>query len=388
MFSSNCKNCQSSLGNRSVVNNDDPSVQNEYQRSLMESEERIRTIYENIPGGLLIIDKNYIIRDVNKVTCRITGYEREELIGQLCDIVCPKGSESKLCPIWEKGIDNFEGMDTAVKCKNGYKNPIIKNAKKIKLNGEICILENFQDTKELKNVQEKLDVEKERAQLYLDLLGHDIGNLHQGIQNCIQLARESGDKKNLQDELLASGLDLVGSSIHLVSNIGVLSKLRNLEKNFIQIDLNPILVGTVESIKKMYPNKVVKVTYDLSEEMLTIRSEMLVQRIFINIIQNGVKFQEGDTAYIDVQSRLISKENGKVVQISIRDQGPGIPESLKDRIFSKREENIKDHSGIGLSIVKMLVSRYDGNIFVKNRDEERGITGAVFVIEFPYYEDV
>jgi PAS domain S-box-containing protein len=45
--------------------------------------------------GTVIIGSDYIIKDINDRTCQITGYKREELIGQKCDIVCPKGSESK-----------------------------------------------------------------------------------------------------------------------------------------------------------------------------------------------------------------------------------------------------------------------------------------------------
>ncbi|WP_164999274.1 PAS domain-containing protein [Methanohalophilus profundi] len=67
-----------------------------------EAEEKLKTIHENMPGGILMIDQDYIIKDVNYRTCEITGYKREELVGQLCDIVCPKGSTSKNAPYGER----------------------------------------------------------------------------------------------------------------------------------------------------------------------------------------------------------------------------------------------------------------------------------------------
>lgn len=130
--------------------NRDVTARNAFEKKLSESEELFRTLYNNLPGGMILIDSQYRIKNVNPQTCKITGYGREELVGSLCDIICPKGSISKKCPIWEGGIDCFEGMETAVKCKNGTLNPVLKNAKTVYIKGERHILEVFQDTKQQK----------------------------------------------------------------------------------------------------------------------------------------------------------------------------------------------------------------------------------------------
>ncbi|MGV8138200.1 MAG: PAS domain S-box protein [Mangrovibacterium sp.] len=128
----------------------------ENKKKLGESKERLQAIYENIPGGIMIIGNDYIIRDVNEVTCHITGYRKEELVGQLCDKVCPKGSASKECPIWVHHQKEFRGMDTAIKCIDGRNKPILKNAKRIPYNGELYILEIFEDISGLKQVEKAL----------------------------------------------------------------------------------------------------------------------------------------------------------------------------------------------------------------------------------------
>ncbi|MCE5222790.1 PAS domain S-box protein [bacterium] len=126
------------------------------KKRLGESKERLQAIYENIPGGIMIIGNDYIIRDVNEVTCQITGYRKEELVGQLCDKVCPKGSASKECPVWVHHQKEFRGMDTAIKCSDGRNKPILKNAKRIPYNGELYILEIFEDISGLKQVEKAL----------------------------------------------------------------------------------------------------------------------------------------------------------------------------------------------------------------------------------------
>ncbi len=138
-------------GNIGVIR--DISDRKKAEQSLRESEELFRTLYNNLPGGMVLIDEDYRIVNVNKRTCEITGYTRDELVGQLCDIICPKGSISKKCPIWEVGQEGFEGMDTFIKCKDQTFNPILKNARRVMVNGKEHILEVFQDIREQKEIE-------------------------------------------------------------------------------------------------------------------------------------------------------------------------------------------------------------------------------------------
>ncbi|MGE4587306.1 MAG: PAS domain S-box protein [Mangrovibacterium sp.] len=154
----------------------------ENKKRFEESKEWLQAIYESIPGGIMIVGNDYIIEDVNDVTCRITGYRKEELVGQLCDKICPKGSASDECPVWVHQHHEFKGMDTFIKCRDGRNIPILKNAKKIHYNGALYIMEIFQDISSLKSAEEALvksenmyrtllDASPEGI-LILDLSGH------------------------------------------------------------------------------------------------------------------------------------------------------------------------------------------------------------------------
>lgn len=134
------------------------------EKKLNQSKKQFKTLYENIHSGTLIIGEDYRIKDVNKRTCEITGYSRDELIGNLCDMVCPKGSKSMRCPIYEKGKRKFKGMDTTIKCKDGNESPILKNAKTFVMNDELFIMEIFQDTKDQKKYEDSILKEKEKIE--------------------------------------------------------------------------------------------------------------------------------------------------------------------------------------------------------------------------------
>lgn len=124
------------------------------KKKLGESKGRLQAIYQNIPGGIIIVGDDYVIKDVNDVTCQVTGYRKDELVGQLCDKICPKGSASKECPVWVHHQYEFKGMDTSVKCSDGQHKPILKNAKLIPHHGDV--LEIFLDTSELKKTEKEL----------------------------------------------------------------------------------------------------------------------------------------------------------------------------------------------------------------------------------------
>ncbi|MBD3255959.1 MAG: PAS domain S-box protein [Candidatus Lokiarchaeota archaeon] len=143
-------------------------------QQLKESEERFRTLYENIVGGTLIIGKDYKIKDVNQYTCDVTGYLKEELVGQLCDIICPRGSSSHDCPIWEIGKKEFRGMDTQIKCKAEERISILKNARKIKLDGETYIFETFQDIHDRKIAEQKVKESEEKFRHLFEKAPHAI----------------------------------------------------------------------------------------------------------------------------------------------------------------------------------------------------------------------
>ncbi|UUX92160.1 PAS domain-containing sensor histidine kinase [Methanoplanus endosymbiosus] len=141
----------------------------EKKEDLQNSKNILETIFNNVPCGMVIIGDDYRIFSVNDKTCEITGYSSEELTGELCDIICPKGKQSKECPIWEKKQKCFDGMETAVKCKGGYRNPVLKNAELVNLGGRNYILEIFQDLSVLKAAENRL---KESEIRYRELVNN------------------------------------------------------------------------------------------------------------------------------------------------------------------------------------------------------------------------
>jgi two-component system, OmpR family, sensor histidine kinase ChvG len=87
---------------------------------------------------------------------------------------------------------------------------------------------------------------------------------------------------------------------------------------------------------------------------------------------------------------LRARETGGIVEISVEDDGPGIPEGnlehIFDRFYSERPKGEKfgQHSGLGLSISRQIIEALHGSIAAENRREASGkVVGARFVVRLP-----
>lgn len=221
---------------------------------------------------------------------------------------------------------------------------------------------------------------KKEAQFYLDLMSHDINNLHQGILVNLQLIEKGMIQGAMITKVVGNSADLVRRSINLVRNVKLLSVMKDYEKPLTTIDLGSSMEEAANEVKLAFPKREVKVSIKLPEEEIKILADKVVEEVFINIINNAVKVQEKDPAIVEVESRTIKDK----VLISISDHGPGINDNDKGNLFERHNKSIKDKSlsGLGLSLVKVLMDRYGGRVWISDRVEGDHTRGACFNLVF------
>lgn len=119
--------------------------------------------------------------------------------------------------------------------------------------------------------------------------------------------------------------------------------------------------------------------------MLVQAVEGRLVQVLRNLIGNARSFSPANGT-VFVQARGA----GALVEISVSDEGPGIPEAklehVFDRFYSERPvgEMFGQHSGLGLSISRQIVEALKGRISAENRrDAAGGILGARFVVWLP-----
>lgn len=145
------------------------------------------------------------------------------------------------------------------------------------------------------------------------------------------------------------------------------------------VELDPLLHHLVEGFRM---REGARIRFDLQTDgdalVVEASRDRLIQ-VFENLLDNAVSFSPPGAA-VSVHA---ARDNGAVI-VRVSDQGPGIAESSRDRIFDRffthRPDSARheSHTGLGLAIVKAIVEAYGGTITATNAER-----GAVFAIRLP-----
>jgi signal transduction histidine kinase len=150
------------------------------------------------------------------------------------------------------------------------------------------------------------------------------------------------------------------------------------------VELGSVLREEVATVRASYDG--VRVRADIPEEV-TVRGDDMLAEVFGNLLGNAV--QHNDAAQPAIRVSVDVRPDIAVVRIA--DNGPGVPDDLKDEIFERGHSTTG--GGFGLFFVRTMIDHYGGDVRVEdaaeapirvNGDGETG--GAVFVVELPRME--
>jgi signal transduction histidine kinase len=132
----------------------------------------------------------------------------------------------------------------------------------------------------------------------------------------------------------------------------------------------------------------VSLVCEQSEQSIIWADPDRLQQIFSNLISNAIKYSPANGS-VKIGARKTKDE----IEFYVSDDGPGIPESARERLFDRFTTPIHENgvqmngTGLGLAITKQLVERQDGTITFKTQTDADGAgkTGTVFFVTFKQY---
>jgi PAS domain S-box-containing protein len=229
-----------------------------------------------------------------------------------------------------------------------------------------------------------------QAELYLDLMGHDISNMHQIVMGQLELAQEvmddEGGLKAEYKELIDTSLKTLNRSAQLIANVRKLQSMRRGEFKEESIDLNDLLSNIVKEHEFMLPANSIRFVGDGPRRVL---ANKLLHDVFSNLVGNAIKHSNGNGVNINI-SLENAIENGKnYYKVMVEDTGPGISDNMKDKVFNRLErgQTTKRGLGLGLYIVKSLVESYQGRVWVEDRVQGDHTKGSRFIVLLPAVGD-
>lgn len=250
----------------------------------------------------------------------------------------------------------------------------------------------YQSNAELKKVSEKKSE-------FLGIVAHDLKNPLSGIIGLSDFIREDCERMNEQLGGSYSHVSEMISQINSSANqmVLTLNELMNsevIESGKMRLDL--VKLDFAELVTKVVAiNKTQAMAKDIrlhveTEPGVTIFADALrMHEAVDNLISNAIKYSPpGSEVWAEVESKICVESGMRKAVFSIKDQGPGLTENDKKKIFgrfqklSARPTAGESSTGLGLSIVKNLVRMHDGDVFVES---EQG-KGATFFIELPFVD--
>ncbi len=233
-----------------------------------------------------------------------------------------------------------------------------------------------------KRAEAELIEAKDQAELYIDLMGHDINNMNQIGMGYLELAIESLDLQDEQRALILKPLEVMSSSSQLINNVRKMRSALVDPAEQKRVDLESVLSGVVRSYH-VAPGRDFIIKYDMVEKCYVMADDLL-KDIFLNLLNNTVKHSTG-ALLVRVELAPVFQFGVKYYRVTVEDNGPGILDEMKPVIFDRvyRSKHKSGYSGLGLYLVKTLVDKYHGTITLEDRVKGDRKQGSRFIITLP-----
>jgi signal transduction histidine kinase len=351
---------------------------------LIRSRNTLRSLFDNIPDSLYIVDRNYRLIAINKSRAKRAGQEPPLLVGRLCYENLYKRSEP--CPgclvgetfsthktNYRKERQWVEGSEALEWEISTY--PIVEETDQVV---QVIIFE--QDITEKNRLEVSL-VQSEKLAAVGQLaagIAHEINNpLTVIIANGQILQRELPENEDWQesvDLILRAG----SRALFVVRNL--LNFARKEKYEILATDVNKTIANALEMIKHEVMQRSIQLNFKPDDNLPTVlASADQLQGVWLNIIINAMDALDKEKGVITVSTG----HQGNEIRVMITDNGQGIkPENMK-KIFEPfyTTKGPGKGTGLGLSVCHRIIKQHGGDITVES---QVGI-GTSFTVTLPIY---
>ncbi len=236
-------------------------------------------------------------------------------------------------------------------------------------------------------VRQREEKSAKQARLLQDILTHDLRNYNQVIKLSAELLKEECANSPAIQVLLSNQIHAIDGATALLDRARSLGKILS-EQNprLYPVDLLESVERSLGLIRRAHPEKEISFHLEPRDSPnfgLKVVADELLDEVFANLFANCVKYTNSREVFIEVVIEGAVPDSQNFVKISISDMGMGIPDALKEGIFTRYVRNARG-TGLGMSIVHALVvERYGGKIRVTNRVQDDYSKGTKVEIWLP-----
>ena len=358
----------------------------------------VEDLYNNAPCGYHSLDKDGLIVNMNDTELLWLGYTRDEVIGKkrLSDLLTPDSLakfDHQFLELKRTGIVNDVDLDLVR--SDGSILPVIRSASVQRdEQGEFVMSRStvFDNTErrrreaEIRQLNEKLH-DRTRE---LEAANRELEAFSYSVSHDLRIPLRAMDGySHMLEEDYADRLDDEGKRMlrairqgalklsNLIDDLLTLSRLAGTRPNLVEIDMNS-LVDEVLAEVKTAANPAARVTVEPLAPAKADRT--LLRQVWSNLLTNAFKYSSGRAQPVIAIS---SKVDTECIAYTVRDNGVGFNMKYYDKLFGvfQRLHGEKEFpgTGVGLAIVRRVVSRLGGRVWAEGSPNE----GATFHFTLP-----
>ena len=363
---------------------------------------RFRALFDLATNGIAMLDRELRFTDVNAALCTLLSCEREALVGQPLASIVGEEHPAELQELdealrqhrtWSGVLRLTSAAGTAAETE-WQVTPDTGSGTRIAIVADVTERRRLEAAREHALLSEQAArAEAERSNQmkdeFLATLSHELRNPLNAILGWAEVLKRA---PNVPNEL-AKGIEAIDRNSrvqsHLIADLldfaGIRFGKMRLEKT--RIDPSQALRAAVEVVAGQAEAKGVDIRLRPVDHPLSLMAdEARLQQVFWNLLTNAIKFT-AKGGRVDIQAR----DTGSSFEVAISDTGRGISPEFLPRLFDRFSQQDSGSTknfaglGIGLTIVRHLVTMHGGTINVSSEGVGRG---ACFTVRLPLAEGV
>ncbi|WP_243414773.1 PAS domain-containing sensor histidine kinase [Flagellimonas aquimarina] len=352
----------------------DVTLRKNYRKNLEIQKEKYGSIIANMNLGLVEVDSDGNILMINQSFSDMVGYSANELIGKNVYEAVPITSDETddLKLHHKKEVEGIsDSYEVAVKIANGEKRFwLVSGAPRyddagnvigsIGIHLDITAQKHLELQKE--NLLRELESSNKGLQEYAHIVSHDLKSPLRSVSALATWLYD--DYKDSLDENGLYNLKMMQEKIEgmdkLISGILKYSTVNNDVLDHTEVDVNEVIHEIKEII--YIPENV---TIKTKKKLPLIKADKTkIHQLFQNFLSNAVVNIDKPDGLVEIDF----KERSTHWEFSVKDNGVGIPKEYHEKIFQIFQSigNNERSTGIGLSIVKKIIDRYDGKVWLES----------------------
>lgn len=355
------------------------------------AEDQFRALLDTAPDAMVIVGADGRIRLVNRQLESMFGYSRDDLVGQPVEMLVP----TDLRDVHRRHRDAYDrsprvrqmghGLSLNGRRSDGTELPVEISLSPLETPEGRLVSAAIRDATERVETERRLrelDVLKDE---FLSVVSHELRTPLTAISGFAQLllARPDAIDEDGRVDMLAR---IARNAAEMDRLVGQLLDLSRLDAG--QVEIHPVqlpLAGVVETcVQSLSTEVAARVTCDVPADLAVLADAHALDRVLSNLVTNAAKFSPDDRP---VCVGAVVHDDGRDVVVTVTDEGTGIPESERDKVFERFYQLGTDTrrprhgTGIGLSIVRRYVELLGGRVWVEPAPGDRG--GSAFSFTLP-----